>query len=181
MGHRRGILGIWAVLFRIALLTQFWEWARKPYKVFVFWINLTSIPQLVCILLNMVTVVCYLTTLIKVCVMGLRFRVQIIEKIEGSGATTWWTMDPSVTQIRKRVETNWIITFLFYLGFLSRPFTNQRTAGKGEGFSLTPHYHFHPSYRHLDISRVITAESLPLCIGSSRTRTGSLWFPSASR
>ena len=53
--------------------------------------------------------------------------------------------------------------------------------GKGEGFSLTPHYHFHPLHGHLDISRAITAESSPLDISSSRTRTGNLWFPSASR
>ena len=52
--------------------------------------------------------------------------------------------------------------------------------GKGEGISLTPHYHFHPLHRHLDISRTITAESSPLHIASCRTRTGSLWFPSAS-
>ena len=53
--------------------------------------------------------------------------------------------------------------------------------GKGEGISLTPHYQFHPLHRHLDISRVITAGSSPLHIASSRTRTGNLWFPSASR
>ena len=53
--------------------------------------------------------------------------------------------------------------------------------GKGEGISLTPHYHFHPLHRHLDISRAITAESSPPHIASSRTRTGDLWFPSASR
>ena len=52
--------------------------------------------------------------------------------------------------------------------------------GKGKGISLTPYYHFHPLHRHLDISRAITAESSPLHIGSSRTRTGNLWFPSAS-
>ena len=34
--------------------------------------------------------------------------------------------------------------------------------GKGEGISLTPHYHFHPLHRQLDISRAITAESSPL-------------------
>ena len=32
----------------------------------------------------------------------------------------------------------------FCLGFLSRPFTNQRLQGKGEGISLTPLYLFHP-------------------------------------
>ena len=36
--------------------------------------------------------------------------------------------------------------------------------GKGEGISLTPHCHFHPLHRHLDISRAITAESSPLHI-----------------
>ena len=53
--------------------------------------------------------------------------------------------------------------------------------GKGEDISWTPHYHFHPLHRHLDISQVIIVESSPLHIGSSRTRTGNLWFPSASR
>ena len=52
---------------------------------------------------------------------------------------------------------------------------------KREGISLTPHYYFHPLHRHLDISWVITAESSPLHIASSRTRTENLWFPSASR
>ena len=52
--------------------------------------------------------------------------------------------------------------------------------GNGEDISLTPHYHLHPLRRYLDISRTITAESSPLHIASCRTRTGSLWFPSAS-
>ena len=56
----------------------------------------------------------------------------------------------------------------------SRPLTNHRTAGEGGGHSLTPHYHFHPLHRHyLDISRTITAESSPLHIRNSRSRTGS--------
>ena len=45
---------------------------------------------------------------------------------------------------------------------------------------LTSLYDFYPLYRHLDISRVITAESSTLDIGSSRTRTGNLWFSIAS-
>ena len=53
--------------------------------------------------------------------------------------------------------------------------------GKGEGISLTPHYHFHPLHRHLDISRAITAESSYLHIAISLIRTGNLWLPSASR
>ena len=51
-------------------------------------------------------------------------------------------------------------------------FTGQQ--GKGETISLTPLYHFHPSRRHLDISRTITAESSPLHKTSSRTRNGNL-------
>ena len=74
-----------------------------------------------------------------------------------------------------------VFLFFFYVGFLSRTFTNHRTAGEGEGISLTPHYHFHRLHRHLDISRAITAESLPLHIASCQTRTGNLWFPGASR
>ena len=57
-------------------------------------------------------------------------------------------------------------------------FTGQQ--GKGEGICLAPLYHFHPLHRHLDISRAITPESSPLHIAGSRTRTGNLWFPSAS-
>ena len=53
--------------------------------------------------------------------------------------------------------------------------------GKGEGIYLTPHCHFHPLHRHVYISQTIIAESSPLHIGNSRTRTGNLWFPSASR
>ena len=59
------------------------------------------------------------------------------------------------------------------------PFIGQQ--GKGKGIYLTPLYHFHPLHRHLDITRKITAESSPLHIARSRTRTGNLWFPSASR
>ena len=68
--------------------------------------------------------------------------------------------------------------YIFYLGFLSRITELQE---KGEGISLTPHYHLHLLHRHLDISRVITVESSPLDIGSSWTQTGNLWFLSARR
>ena len=53
--------------------------------------------------------------------------------------------------------------------------------GKGQAISLTPLYHFHPLHRHLDINQAITAESSPLHIVCSQTRTGNLWFPSTSR
>ena len=72
------------------------------------------------------------------------------------------------------------IFFFFFLSGFS--FTNihesQDCRGRGRGIF---YYHFHPLHRHLDISRAITAESSPLHIASSRTRTGNFWFPSASR
>ena len=75
------------------------------------------------------------------------------------------------------VSKNW--TYFFLSGF---SFTNihesQDFRGRGGGISLTPHYHFQPLHRHLDISRAVTAESSPLHIASSQTRTGDLWFPS---
>ena len=80
-----------------------------------------------------------------------------------------------------------VMTIYFYNGFFfaiyvffrkhSR-FTGQQ--GKGEAISLSPLYQLHPLHRHLNISWAITAESSPLNIASSRTRTGNLWFPSAS-
>ena len=60
-------------------------------------------------------------------------------------------------------------------GFLSQTFTIHRLTGqqgKGEAISLT---------WVKDITRVVIAESSPLYIASSRTQTGKLWFPSASR
>ena len=57
---------------------------------------------------------------------------------------------------------------------------NAGLQGKGEGIPLTSHYHFHSLHRHLDISRAITTDSSPLHIASGRTRTGKLWFLSAS-
>ena len=52
--------------------------------------------------------------------------------------------------------------------------------GKRKGIFLTSDYHFHMLHRHLDISLGITAQSSPLHIADSRTRTGKIWFPSAS-
>ena len=54
------------------------------------------------------------------------------------------------------------LSFFFYLGFLSRTFTIQRTVGEGEAISLTPSCHYHLFHRHLDISREITAECFVL-------------------
>ena len=57
----------------------------------------------------------------------------------------------------------------------------QEWGGGGGGFFFTPHLHMQPLYRHLNISRAVTAEITPLHIASSRTRTGNVQFPSASR
>ena len=65
--------------------------------------------------------------------------------------------------------------FFFYLAFLSRTFADQRTAGKGEGISLTPHYHFHPFHIHLDISWVIT-ENYWVTNKQNKRKTKILWF-----
>ena len=58
--------------------------------------------------------------------------------------------------------------FFFYMGFLSRNWRITRLQGKGEGISLTSHYHFYPLHRHLDISRGIIAESSPLHIAGQQ-------------
>ena len=51
----------------------------------------------------------------------------------------------------------------------AQTFTIHWIAGKGETICLISLYHFHPLRRHLDISRVISAESSPLHIVSSWT------------
>ena len=52
-----------------------------------------------------------------------------------------------------------VCVFFLFLGFLSRTFTFHRTAGKGEGYLFN---------------------SSILIPPASQTRTGNLWFPSAS-
>ena len=75
-----------------------------------------------------------------------------------------------------------MVTFFFSIWVLFHEHSRiTGLQGKGEGISLTPHNDFHPLNKHLDISRAITAESTPLHIVNSRTQTGNLWFPSASR
>ena len=69
-----------------------------------------------------------------------------------------------------------IFFFSIWVFFQERSqFTEQQ--GKEEA----PVYRLHPLHRHLDISWAITVENSPLHIASSRTLTGNLWFPSASR
>ena len=78
------------------------------------------------------------------------------------------------------VACNYVMVFFIWVSFDEHSrLTGQQ--GKREGIYLTPLYHLHPLHRHLDISRAIKVESTPLHIASSRTQTGNLWFPSASR
>ena len=58
-------------------------------------------------------------------------------------------------------ERSYTIFFSIWVFF----YEYSRTTGlqwKGKGISLTPHYHFYPLHKHLDISWAITAESSPL-------------------
>ena len=73
------------------------------------------------------------------------------------------------------------LVFFFYQGFLSRTFMIHRTAGEGgagRGGGRRG-YLFNSSLLLPPALQQITAESSPLHIASSRTRTGNLWFPSA--
>ena len=70
--------------------------------------------------------------------------------------------------------------FLFFLSGVSFVSIHDSQNSKGKNISLTPLYRFFPFHRHLDISRVITAESSPLHIASSRNRTRNIWLPNSS-
>ena len=67
--------------------------------------------------------------------------------------------------------------FFFYLGYLSHYLRIKGLQGKGEGISLTSHYHFHPLHRHLDISLAITAEGSPPHIVAAGLESGTFGFP----
>ena len=93
----------------------------------------------------------------------------------------FWMILCSTTHMQSFIARAKLVFFFFIWVFYHNHSWITGLQGKRESISLAPHYHFHPLYRHLDISRAITAESSPLHIASSRTRTGNLWFPSASR
>ena len=84
--------------------------------------------------------------------------------------------------VSKQLQYTYFFSMWVFFHEHSRITGLQRKRGRGGGgggcggIFLTPHYHFHPVHRQLDISRTITAESSPLHIASSRTRTGNLWF-----
>ena len=111
---------------------------------------------------------------------------------DGSATRTSWitkndsTPDLSLCGHNWSTKTSWTLAelignFFFYVGFLYEHSWITGLQEKEEGIWLTPHYHFHPLHRHLDISRAITAESSLLHIASSRTWSENLWFPSTSR
>ena len=61
------------------------------------------------------------------------------------------------------------IVFFFLSGFFFKNVHEpQDSKSRETAFFLTPHYHFHPLHRHLDMSQEVTAESSPLHMGSSR-------------
>ena len=84
------------------------------------------------------------------------------------------------TLLPKLFGTNPYKFFFFYLGFFHDHSRITRLQGKGEGIFLAPHYQFHLLHEYLDICRAIIADSFPLHIASSQTRTGNYWFPCAS-
>ena len=101
--------------------------------------------------------------------------------------STKFQLKPTISIFQIKLARKWYFQFktdatnttIFFIGVFFH--YHSRITGlqeKGEGIYLTPHYHFHLLHRHFDISWTITAESSPLHIGSSQTRTGNLWFPS---
>ena len=85
---------------------------------------------------------------------------------------SWIGLKPIITNLR---------CYLTTYGIKNKHSRIARLKGKAEGISLTPHYHFHPLHRPLDISRAITTESSPVHITSNRNRTENLLFLSASQ
>ena len=64
----------------------------------------------------------------------------------------------------------------FSFCFLLQAFINYGTAGEGGDYFNNSSLLILPSYKHLDISRVITADSSPLHIASGRTQAGNPCF-----
>ena len=92
------------------------------------------------------------------------------------------TKDGSVSIHHKNIQVLDVVWLFFSIWvFFHEHSRITGLQGKGEGISLSPHYYFHSLYKHLGIGRVITAEGSPLRMASSQTRTGNLWFLSASR
>ena len=72
------------------------------------------------------------------------------------------TLMVSFTFFKKCMET-----FFFCMGSVLRTFKFHRTVGEGGGYLLTPFYHFHSFYGHLDVSRrLLQRAHLYSCKGS---------------
>ena len=93
---------------------------------------------------------------------------------------------PPVAHLRVYSKFSWLLLtfyiglvssvrkfFFFYLGFLSRLFTNHRTAGEWRGHFFNSSLPLSPA---LLSSWAITAESSPLHIAGSQARTVNLWL-----
>ena len=96
--------------------------------------------------------------------------------------TTVWIKHVETAKIKVLTKTwpHYNLRFFFSIWILFHKHPGiTGLQGKGDGIPF-PHYHFHPLHRHLDIDRA-SAGGSPLHIASSRTRTGNLWFPCASR
>ena len=75
-----------------------------------------------------------------------------------------------------------ITWFEYLLSFVSRfSFTNiHESQGCRRKDRATPHYHFHPLHRHLNIGWVIIEDSSLFHIASRWTQIGNLWLLSIS-
>ena len=81
----------------------------------------------------------------------------------------WFSQKSSMRDIKHSLkQTSAIINFDFFSTwvFIHEHLRFTRQQRKGEAISLTPHYHFHPFHRQLDISRAISAKSSPLHIAN---------------
>ena len=68
--------------------------------------------------------------------------------------------------------------FLLGIFFTSHSQVTEHQGKVEDNYNSSPLF---PSlHKHLDISRAVTAESSPLCIGSNWNRTGNLSFPTTS-
>ena len=73
------------------------------------------------------------------------------------------------------------VSFVYYLGFLSRTFTILGTAGERGTISLIPLYYFYPLQRKLDVSQAITKEGSFLDLAKIWTPIVNLSILSPSR
>ena len=92
------------------------------------------------------------------------------------GNLTWFQIHLWTKYLRRTLVVVVVVLCFFYLGLIHEHSQITKLQGKGEGISLTPHYHVRPPDRQLEISWEITAESSPLHIASSWTRTENLFF-----